>query len=363
METTLESARAAIRTSRPHAAIRLLEPVARDPQAAELLAAAYRRDARYEDCIALVEAWRGDTVQMLYEKAMSLAHLSEGAAAVATFDAVLAHDPGRAAAWFGSHGPALEVEGMEGALRRLERACRCHGANGKYHAFAYALRRLSGRHAEAAALFEAQLRDFPRRRALADGIEALVPALAPDLRLFGLSASLLRHALAEAGRAGMVLEFGVRRGTSIRHLAAAAGQEVHGFDSFEGLPEDWGSEAGGVLSTQAQLPPVPENVRLHAGWFSETVPAFLKEQVGPVRLVNIDSDLYSSAREVLFALAPRLGPGTVLVFDEFIGNRTWAEDEFKAFGEFIAAFPMSWQVFAISPATKQVAIRLGGRAI
>ena len=359
MDEILNAATRLIKTSRWHHAILLLEPLSADPRAAAMLAAAYRRDARYEECIRLAQACEPQ-VQILYEKAMSHLALSDGVAALAAFDAVLALDPNRAAAWFGSHGAALESNGVDDALTRLNRASSCHGANGKYFSYAYALATLVGRTEQARALFDQTLAAFPRRRALADGIDALTGHLAPQTRLFGLSASLLRHALAEARRPGLVLEFGVRRGTSIRHLAAAADQEVHGFDSFEGLPEDWGGESGGVLSTQADLPSVPDNVRLHAGWFADTLPGFLARHGGPVRLANIDSDLYSSARYVLFQLAPYLVPGSVLVFDEFIGNRTWADDEYKAFAEFVEAYPCRWQVMAVSPATKQVAVRLDG---
>ncbi|OAN55741.1 class I SAM-dependent methyltransferase [Magnetospirillum moscoviense] len=357
MDQRLSQARALIRASRPAAAIHLLEPVADWPAVASLLAGAYRRDARYADCIRLADG-HGADIQMLYEKAMSLLALSDARAALAAFDAVLDLDPGRAAAWFGGHGPALELAGPDAALDRLAQASACVGANGKYHAFAYGLLRLIGRHDRAAELFARHLADHPRRRPLADGIDALMRHLAADCRVFGVSASLLRHGLASATRPGLVLEFGVRRGTSITHLAHAAGQMVHGFDSFEGLPEDWGSEQAKVLTTDAQLPAVPDNVVLHAGWFENTLPAFLATHPDPVRLVNIDSDIYSSARFVLFALAERIGPGTIVVFDEMIGNRTWADDEYRAFGEFVAAFPISWQVFAVSPATKQVAIEI-----
>jgi hypothetical protein len=357
MDTVLESARGLIRASAPHRAIHLLEPYSARPEAARLLAAAYRRDARYADCVRLVDAGPA-CVQMLYEKAMSLAQLSDGPAALAAFDAVLQRDPDRAAAWFGSHGPALELEGIDAALDRLGRASACPGANGKYRAHAYALLRLSGAGDRARRLFDRDLAAHPRRRALADGVDALLPALDCGVRLFGLSASLLGHALDRADRPGLVLEFGVRRGTSIRHLAALSGQQVHGFDSFEGLPEDWGGEQGGVLTTEAELPEVPDNVRLHPGWFSDTVAPFLAAHPQPVRLANIDSDIYSSACQVLSALAPRIGPGTVLVFDEFIGNRTWADDEYRAFAEFIDRHPMSWRVIAVGPATKQVAIRI-----
>jgi predicted O-methyltransferase YrrM len=88
------------------------------------------------------------------------------------------------------------------------------------------------------------------------------------------------------------------------------------------------------------------------------LPGFLADHPGPVRFVNVDCDIYSSSVTVLTALAPRLAPGSVLVFDEFIGNRSWADHEFKAFQEYAAAFGVRFHYIAVSPFTGQVAIRL-----
>jgi hypothetical protein len=47
---------------------------------------------------------------------------------------------------------------------------------------------------------------------------------------------ILDLALARAPQDGLLLEFGVANGDSIRHLAARTSRTIHGFDSFEGLP-------------------------------------------------------------------------------------------------------------------------------
>ncbi|HLO75411.1 MAG TPA: class I SAM-dependent methyltransferase [Magnetospirillum sp.] len=325
------------------------------PALAEALASAYRRDARYHDAVRVTEGATGR--QCRYERALSLLALGEGEAALAVLDAILADDPDHAVSWFASHAPALELHGSDEARRRLERATACVGANGKYWGFVAAYAVLAGE-AGADELIRTHVVPHPARRALVDGVRALLPHCPQPPRLFGLSASLLRFAMAQAMGQGMVLEFGVRRGTSITVLAEVAGQQVHGFDSFEGLPQSWGSEPAGVLTTGAVLPQVPANVRLHAGWFEDTLQPFLAAHSGPVRLVNIDSDIYASARFVLTSLADRIRPGTVLVFDEFIGNRTWAEDEFKAFSEYVAETGVGWRVLALAPFTKQVAIEI-----
>jgi len=103
---------------------------------------------------------------------------------------------------------------------------------------------------------------------------------------------------------------------------------------------------------------VPDNAYLHAGWFEDSLPVFFAAHPGPIRFANIDSDIYSSACTALLAMKDRLIPGSILVFDEFIGNRSWRDDEFKAFHEFAAETGWNWRIIAASPATKQVAIRL-----
>ncbi|MGE4278645.1 MAG: class I SAM-dependent methyltransferase [Magnetospirillum sp.] len=349
----------ALKANDAFAAVAAFENVARleagFPAAREALVSAYRRDARYQDAVTLAQAgpW---SRQIGYEQGLAHLALGQARAALACFDANLAHDPDHAVSWLASHAPALEVCGLDDALRRLRRACACVGANGRYWAFPVAYGLLIGE--DVTDLETREVAPFPARRALVDSVRALAPFITHPPRLFGLSASTLDFALDHAGESGLVLEFGVRRGTSINRLAARAGQRVHGFDSFEGLPQSWGAEPAGVLTTGAQLPPVADNVTLHAGWFSDTLAPFLASHAGPVRLVNIDSDIYASAREVLFALAPRLVPGSILVFDELIGNRTWAEDEFKALGEFVQAFDATLEILAVTPFTKQVVMRV-----
>ena len=150
---------------------------------------------------------------------------------------------------------------------------------------------------------------------------------------------LLRFALERAPAEGLVLEFGVEKGASITCLGRATAREVHGFDSFEGLPEDWHgtAETRGKFSLGGRLPPVPDNVTLHKGWFDETLPPFLARNPGPAALVHVDCDIYASTRTVLALLAPRIVPGTVIVFDEYFNYHGWRQHEYKAFQEFIAS--------------------------
>ncbi|WP_328702923.1 TylF/MycF/NovP-related O-methyltransferase [Arenibaculum pallidiluteum] len=326
------------------------------PRGLPALAGALRRDARFRDAIRL--AGGSADPDLLYEKGISHHALGEPAKALEALDRLLALDPEHGAGWFASHGPALSVEGPEGALERLRRATACRGANRKYLGQLCALLLLLGRDGEAEAVYAAGLARHPGQRHMVEAVRALLPHMAAGWRLFGVSAELLRHALSLARGPGLVLEFGVRRGTSLEVIAAAAGQEVHGFDSFEGLPEAWGKEAAGTYTTGGELPSVIPGARLHPGWFEDTLPAFLAADPSPLRFANIDCDIYSSTRTVLEGLADRLRPGTILVFDEYVGNRTWRDHEYRAFTEFAAARSIDFDYVAVGPATKQVAVRI-----
>ena len=335
----------------PTAAIAILQQLdaAQVPEAPQILVTAYRSDAQYAQAIALIEAQDHPSDQMLYDLALCQGCLGHSAAALAAWDRLIGRAPQLAAAWYGSHGPALDLLGRAESLRRLEQAACLPRANGKYRGLLAAYDLLAGHAPRPHAAKHAHL---PQAAA------ALLPHLAPGWHLFGVSLTLLRWAVDQARMPGLVLEFGVRRGNSLLALAQAAGQTVHGFDSFEGLPEAWGAASQGVLTTNGQLPPAHDAIRLHPGWFDDTLPRFLADHSGPVRLVNVDSDLYASANTVLTALAPRIQAGTILVFDEFIGNRTWAQDEYRAFQEFTARFDRRYEIIAVNPACKQVAVRM-----
>jgi hypothetical protein len=181
--------------------------------------------------------------------------------------------------------------------------------------------------------------------------EALPPITGSNIQAFKLG-------IDSAAVDGLMLEFGVRFGSSIRQIAALVNKTVHGFDSFEGLPEQWHHEPKGMYSTNGVIPNVPGNVVLHAGWFEDTLPRFLERHSGPVRFMNVDCDTYSSTKTILDHLADRIVPGTVIVFDEYIGNEYWREDEFKAFQEAVAKYDWRYEYISFSFFTKQVVIRV-----
>ena len=115
----------------------------------------------------------------------------------------------------------------------------------------------------------------------------------------------------------MWLEFGVNRGGTINYIAGFTEGEVHGFDSFVGLPEDWRPGfAKGRFSQNEILPKVKDNVHLHKGWFNETLPPFIASQGKKVSFLHLDGDLYSSTKIVLDELKDFFATDCVVVFDE-----------------------------------------------
>ena len=352
-DSVLDLARAHLTLLDPGTAIRLLESLRRradPPGLGETLVSAYRRDARHEDALALAGELPSPSPSLLYERALTLLNLGRAEEALEGFDRLLAQAPDHAAGWFWSHAPALDLQGWDEAERRLLAAAACPGANRKYQGFiaAYDLLRGAGTPRPCPAPY----------RHLTDAARALLPKCRDGMRLIGVHAAMLRWSLEQARNPGLLAEFGVRRGTSIRVLAAATDGIVHGFDSFAGLPEPWVKAPAGVLTTGGDLPEVPDNVTLHAGWFEDSLPPFLAAHPGPLRFANIDCDIYSSSRTVLWALAGRIRPGAILLFDELVGNRSWRQDEYRALTDYAAHFGVAWDVLAINLPSKQVCVRI-----
>lgn len=214
----------------------------------------------------------------------------------------------------------------------------------------------SGRLPESAAV------DDPRQRARIESLRWVMEQRCTSDVHIGLPARVLERALALAPAEGITLECGVYFGRSLRLIARATPGLVHGFDSFQGLPEAWSAHEGaGAYSTAGRMPRSGDNVRLHAGWFEDTLPAFFASQPGPVRLLHVDCDLYSSTRTVLHAAEPRLVAGSVIVFDDLLAYPGYADHELKAFGEFADAQQLEWEVVGACLLGREVAIRVIAR--
>ncbi len=135
---------------------------------------------------------------------------------------------------------------------------------------------------------------------------------------------------------GLYLEFGVAKAEWTNYIANKITPiTIHGFDSFEGMPEAWHDIDVGFNTLHGILPKVRKNVILHKGWFNETIPKFADSNKEKIAYLNIDSDLYSSAKTIFDNLGDRLQDGTIIHFDEYLNFAQWKKHEYKAFMEFM----------------------------
>ena len=171
---------------------------------------------------------------------------------------------------------------------------------------------------------------------------------------------LLKFALEQCTVDGLVVEFGVYRGASLCLIADHDPRPVYGFDSFEGLPENWTTlQHKGRFSLAGEAPQLERpNIVLVKGWFKDTLPQFIAQHPEPARFIHVDSDLYSSAVTVLTHLAPRIVPGTVILFDEYFNYPGWEHHEHKAFQEFVSASGLIYEYLGFASAHYSVAVKI-----
>ena len=176
--------------------------------------------------------------------------------------------------------------------------------------------------------------------------------------------ALLDAALSRVDAAldGMYCEFGVHRGNSVNYIASRVDRVVHGFDSFEGLPENWRPGLSAGAFAVKRPPRVRSNVRLYKGWFKDTLPQFQNAHPEPFAFLHLDADLYASTKEVLDILGDRIVKGTVIQFDELLNYPGWREGELKAFEEFCQARSAEVEYLGYVPGHEQVAVRIANIA-
>jgi len=179
-----------------------------------------------------------------------------------------------------------------------------------------------------------------------------------DAMLFDSPQLLWRYAASRTStNTGLILEFGVYKGKSINFFAKIfADQELFGFDSFEGLAEDWQGYhlPKGSFDLGGELPTVSDNVTLIKGWFDATLPEFLDGHQANVRLCHVDCDTYESALYVLEQIVPRLVTGSILIFDEYYGYPNWQHGEFLAWQQVCKKHKLAYRYIAF--ASMQVAV-------
>lgn len=135
------------------------------------------------------------------------------------------------------------------------------------------------------------------------------------------------------------LEFGVASGQSIRwFLSQISNPEsrFYGFDTFTGLPEDFGVFKKGTFNNNTEPPQIEDNrVKFYQGLFQQTLPGFLNKLDNSKRnIIMMDADLYTATLFALTSLAPYLKKDDIIFFDEF----AVPTHEFKAFHDFIHSY-------------------------
>ncbi len=198
-----------------------------------------------------------------------------------------------------------------------------------------------------------QVFDIVARRAAASSAD-YIEAHLDDALLFPSREQVWDYALSKVAIDGLFAEFGVHTGGSINHIAAAVRDKtstVYGFDSFEGLKEDWRGTwyRAGHFDLGGKPPEVLANVTLIKGWFDETVPRFLADHPDrPFAFIHLDADTFESTTLVLSLLERRIVKGTVIVFDEYLGFPNWQNGELLAWRNFVQRLGLRYRYLAFS---------------
>jgi hypothetical protein len=136
----------------------------------------------------------------------------------------------------------------------------------------------------------------------------------------------------------LYLEFGVFRGASMRYWSNVLknpNARLYGFDSFEGLPEDFdvgGPHVKGTFDVKGAIPKIDDpRVEFVKGWFEHTLPTFQLPEHEALVIV-LDADLYSSTDCVLHHLSPFVNIGDFIYFDDM----SRPDHEPAAFKKFIS---------------------------
>lgn len=155
------------------------------------------------------------------------------------------------------------------------------------------------------------------------------------------------------------LEFGVADGISFKwwlNQNKNINSKFIGFDTFTGLPEDFGVMKKKDFDTKGLFPDVEDNrAEFRAGLFQNSLPKFIKEFNFDKRTVlHMDADLYSSTLFVLTMLAFKLKKDDIIIFDEF----GVPAHEFRAFTDFLDSYVIKHEILGAINNYLQLAIKI-----
>jgi len=157
----------------------------------------------------------------------------------------------------------------------------------------------------------------------------------------------------------LILEFGVFKGDMINHQAKRFPElGFVGFDSFEGLREDWpGMLPKGAFNLAGRMPRARPNVSFVKGFFDASFPQWIGQQTAkePPLLVHVDCDTYQSTVDVLNLCSPYVSEGLIFHFDDYFGFLNWQSAGYKALSDI--AEREGWKLEYISYGAKEVAFQ------
>ena len=138
----------------------------------------------------------------------------------------------------------------------------------------------------------------------------------------------------------LYLEFGVASGSSFfwwMKKNTNPDSLFRGFDTFEGLPENWGGFKKGAMAFD-QVETSDNRAEFFRGIFQDSLHPFIESNKSLLqskpKVIHLDADLFSSTIFVLSQLYPYLKKGDIIFFDEF----NVANHEFLAFKIFTESF-------------------------
>lgn len=137
----------------------------------------------------------------------------------------------------------------------------------------------------------------------------------------------------------LFLEFGVFNGVSTKQIARQLtkyNKVLYGFDSFNGITEDWigFTEPEGSFSRKGEIPNFEEqNIKLEVGNIYNTLEKFLSNQKKNICFIHVDTDTYEVAKFILEKTRSKLIKGSIILFDELYNFSGWENGEFKALRE------------------------------
>ena len=127
------------------------------------------------------------------------------------------------------------------------------------------------------------------------------------------------------------LESGVFEGSSINFFSKYV-NTIYGFDSFQGLKEDWVGWIlpKGTFNLNKKLPTLNKNVIPVIGWVQDTLSPFLDKHKPEINFVHLDMDTYESTKFVLKKIKPYLIKNSIIAFDQIYNFPGWQLGEYKA---------------------------------